>query len=71
MALTSIETIRWRIIPRWSSRLFSGVMDRILLWHKLSRERRQLSSLSDRMLSDIGATRADVEQESNKPFWRG
>ena len=34
------------------------------------REREELAALDDRMLKDIGLTRADAEFLSNKPFWR-
>lgn len=33
-------------------------------------QRRALARLDDRMLSDIGVSRADVEGELSKPFWR-
>jgi uncharacterized protein YjiS (DUF1127 family) len=39
-------------------------------WSRRSRERAQLAALDDRMLNDIGLTRADAEFLSNKPFWR-
>ena len=35
-----------------------------------ARERAELAALDDRMLKDIGLTRADAEFLSNKPFWR-
>jgi uncharacterized protein YjiS (DUF1127 family) len=44
--------------------------DLLLIWHERARQRRQLSSLSDHMLRDLGLTRADVMAESSKPFWR-
>lgn len=34
------------------------------------RSRQYLPNLDDRMLRDIGVTRAEVENELNKPFWR-
>lgn len=34
------------------------------------RERRQLLTLDERMLKDIGASRVDAWQEANKPFRR-
>jgi uncharacterized protein YjiS (DUF1127 family) len=39
-------------------------------WRRRSRERAELGALDDRMLKDIGLTRADAEFLSNKPFWR-
>lgn len=34
------------------------------------RSRRQLLTLSDHMLKDIGISRADAVHEAEKPFWR-
>jgi len=39
-------------------------------WFLRARQRRQLLSLSDRMLKDIGISRADAVAEGEKPFWR-
>lgn len=39
-------------------------------WRRRARERGELAALDDRMLADIGLTRADAEFLSNKPFWR-
>lgn len=39
-------------------------------WRRRSRDRAQLTVLDDRMLRDIGLTRADAEFLANKPFWR-
>jgi uncharacterized protein YjiS (DUF1127 family) len=44
--------------------------DELLAWFERARQRRQLGELSDHMLKDIGLSRADVEAESGKPFWR-
>jgi uncharacterized protein YjiS (DUF1127 family) len=55
---------------RWLTSRAWRVADFILLWHERARQRRQLACLSDRMLRDIGLTRADVWAESSKPFWR-
>jgi uncharacterized protein YjiS (DUF1127 family) len=38
-------------------------------WQQLAAERRQLASLSDAALKDLGISRADVYQESERPFW--
>jgi uncharacterized protein YjiS (DUF1127 family) len=45
-------------------------IDTVTLWQARRRARRQLADLSDEMLQDIGVTRADVEREYGKPFWR-
>lgn len=39
-------------------------------WHQRGRSRRQLMALDDRMLKDIGISRAEAEAEYRKPFWR-
>lgn len=39
-------------------------------WRRRARDREQLTKFDDRMLSDIGLTRADAEFLGNKPFWR-
>ena len=42
----------------------------ILTWIERYRQRRMLDSLSDTMLKDIGLSRADVDHEVRKTFWR-
>jgi uncharacterized protein YjiS (DUF1127 family) len=44
--------------------------EQILAWLERVRQRRQLRQLGDHMLRDIGLSRADVEAEVSKPFWR-
>ena len=44
--------------------------DVLLLWLQRRRERRQLGALSDHMLKDLGVTRADIDVETRKMFWR-
>ena len=39
-------------------------------WVKRSRGRADLARMNDRMLADIGLTRADVYQETGKHFWQ-
>ena len=39
-------------------------------WQMRAAERQQLAGLDDRMLSDLGVTRADVWREARKPFWQ-
>jgi uncharacterized protein YjiS (DUF1127 family) len=39
-------------------------------WRRRAKDRAQLATLSDRMLADIGITRAEARFQSDKPFWR-
>lgn len=38
-------------------------------WQQLAKERRMLAMLDDAALKDIGLSRADAMQESERPFW--
>jgi uncharacterized protein YjiS (DUF1127 family) len=44
--------------------------DAVLTWHESARSRHDLARLDDRMLSDIGVSRATVEREAGVSFWR-
>lgn len=41
----------------------------LLVWHERARQRRRLAQLDTQLRRDIGLTRADIEQETAKPFW--
>jgi uncharacterized protein YjiS (DUF1127 family) len=60
----SLSVVRSRRLPRWSEL-------RLLLteWRQRARSRRELMSLDDRELWDVGLTRTDAGKECNKPFW--
>jgi len=38
-------------------------------WWQLADERRRLACLDDAALKDLGLSRADVQQETERPFW--
>ena len=40
------------------------------VWASRMEDRRQLASMSDRMLTDIGLSRAEVSVEVDKYFWQ-
>jgi len=46
------------------------LLDLLSTWLQRARERRALHALDEGMLKDIGLTRADIEFEAHKPFWR-
>jgi uncharacterized protein YjiS (DUF1127 family) len=58
---TGVDTLR-RGAPRCAT-LFRT-------WRRRSRERQALARFDERMLKDIGLTRADAEFLINRPFWR-
>jgi len=68
------------VIPRVSAATESGrrstwrkavrCADALVAWLERDCQRRALLKLDDRMLGDIGLSRADVEREAEKPFWR-
>ena len=50
--------------------LVLGIAMMVETWFERHRQRRALLELSDHMLKDIGLSRADVAEETAKPFWR-
>ncbi|SEF74765.1 DUF1127 domain-containing protein [Vibrio hangzhouensis] len=38
-------------------------------WHQNYRSRKALAELSDHLLDDIGVTRAEAREESQRNFW--
>ncbi len=79
MSTTHYHTIRTpaALFPRQQIRfsgrfvqMVGGVFDRLYTWQERVQERAQLAALDERLLSDAGLTRADVDTETAKPFWR-
>ena len=48
-----------------------GLLALFALWRYRRHARADLARLDDRMLADIGLTRAEADMEVAKPFWRG
>ena len=42
----------------------------VRLWRRRARDRALLAAFDNRMLRDVGVTRAEVTREIDKPFWR-
>ena len=47
-----------------------SAMKTIRKWHERARARHELAALGERMLKDIGITRADALAQASKPFWK-
>ncbi len=45
------------------------LLSRLLAWSEIARQRRELLRLDDKLLKDIGLSRADAEREASRPFW--
>lgn len=45
-------------------------LDILRTWQQRHRTRRDLLNLNDRLLRDIGISRAEAEREASKPFWQ-
>ena len=67
---TSHATMAGMMVRASPSSSAAAVVEGALAWIERARQRRHLSELSDHMLKDIGLSRADVEAEAAKPFWR-
>lgn len=60
----------WRPARGTTHHRFAAAFRLIAGWIERSRQRQALAGLEDRMLRDIGITRADAARECEKPFWR-
>jgi len=47
-----------------------ALLDVPLAWQRRIADRNSLAAMDDRLLKDIGISRADAEHEAEKPFWR-
>jgi len=61
----------WRT-PRshWFRRAILGVVTPLMTWQRRIEDREILRSMTDASLKDIGISRAEIEREAEKPFWR-
>lgn len=55
-----------RLRPR---QLLKAACYKVVRWWQLAEQRRLLAMLDESALKDIGLSRADVLQESERPFW--
>ncbi len=52
------------------ARLVTALLRLLHAWRERAWLRRELPTIDARMLRDIGLTRAELEGEAEKPFWR-
>ena len=50
--------------------LATRLSDLVMTWLDRARQRRHLAELDDRMLRDIGLSRAEVDNETSRRFWQ-
>ncbi len=65
----TISSIR-RVVGRYGIADLSLLIQTLLDWRSVARQRRSLATLDDRALKDIGLSRSDIFAETAKPFWR-
>jgi uncharacterized protein YjiS (DUF1127 family) len=69
--LTNYQALpRLTVAPSRHPTATARLLAQFKVWRRRMRERRALAELTDRDLLDIGATRADIQNELAKPFWR-
>ncbi len=57
----------------FAERLIAGAVaffNLLIEWQARENQRRHLMTLDDRLLRDVGISRADAEREFAKPFWQ-
>ena len=52
-----------------ASRQGPSLRKRIAAWYRVSKDRRRLLALDDRLLADMGLTREQAAWEASRPFW--
>ncbi len=67
-------SLTWRDWLKDGKRLVAADVMRtwslIKVWDKRARQRHELKGLSDHTLNDIGVSRAEIDREAHKPFWK-
>jgi uncharacterized protein YjiS (DUF1127 family) len=69
-ALSGLRTPATDISLKGLGTLIVKATDTVLDWQERARQRHRLGEMDDHLLRDIGLSRADLEHESAKPFWR-
>ncbi|GAB4349184.1 MAG: hypothetical protein Kow006_10560 [Gammaproteobacteria bacterium] len=59
-----------RAAAKWMGRVVTTGWQQLELWQERANQRHRLLELDDRLLKDIGISRAEAEREARKPFWK-
>ena len=52
------------------SRSLTAWVHTVVVWRERAKQRKALLGLDERLLSDIGVTKAQAITEARKPFWK-
>jgi uncharacterized protein YjiS (DUF1127 family) len=63
-------SVRQPVAPQAARRWLVRVLEVLRTWSERARQRRELMSLDDNLLRDIGISRAEAMGEAAKAFWR-
>jgi uncharacterized protein YjiS (DUF1127 family) len=69
----SLENNGWRALRRAAPALAAAAMahfETMCEWQRRYEMRARMARMDDRMLDDVGLTRAQVDAEAAKPFWK-
>ena len=58
------------MINHHGSGLFAQISEALNVWRERQQQRRQLATLTERDLHDVGLSWSDIAFEVEKPFWR-
>ncbi|HUA56786.1 MAG TPA: DUF1127 domain-containing protein [Candidatus Sulfotelmatobacter sp.] len=70
VSITATDGRRRRLPAHPTVRVVGGMLARLRGWQVRARQRREIAALTERDLRDIGLTRAQLQSELGKPFWR-
>lgn len=68
-ALTMKQPVLLSVKPLGLSNLVNKTLETLRTWKERADQRRQLVTLDQRMLQDIGITRSEAIQEFRKSVW--
>jgi uncharacterized protein YjiS (DUF1127 family) len=58
------------MINHHGSGIFAHLSETFHIWRDRVRQRRELAQWTERDLHDVGLSRSDIINETEKPFWR-